>query len=171
MYRLCLTSGVLFLLGAGAGHAQESPVAAAAAATKSESTAPTRVESAPSVDDYYALAGIGEVQVPARRLERPVAARTAAQTIPAKTVPIQDLGQRTVCEQIKLPGSRIVVENRCSTSNVNDRSEAKLAAQRKEYTQLQIETLRREQDNMERMQREREMARERAIAAMALQGH
>jgi hypothetical protein len=169
MYRLCLTSAVLFVLGTASSQAQQATDTVASNA-QIESPAATDVASssteATPATDPFALAGISEIQVPARRLPQRVAT-----PLPIKTVEIADTGERTVCEDLTLPGSRIVVQKRCYTTNIYDRSEAKLAAQRKESTKLEVEQLRRYQYRMEMQQRERDMARERAVAAMVIQGH
>ena len=76
-----------------------------------------------------------------------------------------------MCEDIGLPGSRIVVEKRCHTYNIYDRSEMKLAEEKKEQTKRTLSEVRRMEDNLEREQRQREWNRERAIAAMVVGTH
>jgi hypothetical protein len=88
-------------------------------------------------------------------------AMPAAAVAATGSVNVQELSQRTVCEQIRRPGSRIVIANRCYTPDANPEGDARRA----ELVRQQMDELRREQEAMERMalEREREMARQRAL--------
>jgi hypothetical protein len=95
----------------------------------------------------------------------------AAEATPPKTVELKDIGERTVCEDVGLPGSRMVVGKRCHTYNIYDRSDMRLADEKKEQTKQTLAELRRMEDNLEREQRQREWDRERAVAAMVGGAH
>ena len=75
-----------------------------------------------------------------------------------ETVDVAELDQKTVCEQIKRPGSRIVVETRCYTPDARSNDAAV-----KEEVERVKEILRREQENLERQQRERELGQQRVV--------
>jgi len=77
----------------------------------------------------------------------------------------------TVCEDVGLPGSRMVVGHRCRTYNIYDRSDMKAADEKKEQTKQTLTNLRRMQDNLERDQRQQEWNRERAVAALVMGSH
>ena len=57
-----------------------------------------------------------------------------------------------------MTGSRMVIERRCYTRDATDPQ----AAYREEIVRLEVEEFRRQQAAMERMEREREAARQRA---------
>jgi hypothetical protein len=114
-----------------------------AAPTKTVETASSTVDNAPATDEVT----------------------------PTKTVEIKDTGERTKCEEIGVPGSRMVVGKRCYTYNINDRSDIKLADAKKEQTKETLQDLRRMQDNLEREQRQQEWNRERAVAALVMGSH
>ena len=121
-----------------------------AAPTKTVETAPSTVDNAPSTDE---------------------SAPSTDEVTATKTIEIKDTGERTKCEEIGLPGSRIVVGKRCYTYNINDRSDMKLAEQKKEHTKQTVQDLRRMQDNLESEQRQQEWNRERAVAALVMGTH
>jgi hypothetical protein len=98
-------------------------------------------------------------------------ALTTDEVTPTKTVEIKDTGERTKCEQIGLPGSRMVVGKRCYTYNIYDRSDMKLADEKKEQTKQTLQDLRRMQDNLDAEQRQQEWNRERAVAALVMGAH
>ena len=198
MYRLCLTSVVLLALGTGASLAQDTSTPAADNVARIDSAAPTAVDASPDADSTSNLnaesspALENDAQSPRatkrsmRRHATPAPAKTAevapAKTVevatpntvesaPIKTVEIKDTGERTKCEEIGLPGSRMVVGKRCYTYNINDRSDMKLAEQKREHTKQTVQDLRRMQDNLESEQRQQEWNRERAVAALVMGTH
>ena len=122
----------------------------AAESTKAVETAPSTVDNAPSTDE---------------------SAPSTDEVTATKTVEIKDTGERTKCEEIGLPGSRMVVGKRCYTYNIYDRSDMKLADEKKEHTKQTLQDLRRMQDNLEAEQRQQEWNRERAVAALVMGGH
>lgn len=89
------------------------------------------------------------------------APRINADAVPMETVEISDFAEVTICEEIKRPGSRIVVGEYCYTQD--PRMAAVEDELRKQEVLLVQEQMRREQENMERMQRELEMARQRSM--------
>ena len=198
MYRLCLTSVVLLALGTGASLAQGTSTPAADNIAKIDSAAPTVLESSSTADSTSNLnaepspAVANDAQSAratkrsTRRHTTPAPTKTVevapTETVeiaptktvdiaPTKTVEIKDTGERTVCEDIGLPGSRIIVEKRCHTYNINDRSDMKLADEKKEQTKRTLNEVRRMEDNLELEQRQQEWNRERAIAALVLGTH
>lgn len=74
------------------------------------------------------------------------------------SVSLSEMSQPTICEDIRRPGSRIVIERRCYTPDANPEYDA----YRQQMVYQQIEMLRREQEEMERAMREREEAMRRA---------
>lgn len=82
-----------------------------------------------------------------------------------KSVDVAAYAQRTVCEQIKHPGSRIVIGERCYTL---DQSPATEEA-RREMVRLQVEQLRKDQERREIWQQQMEMERQREIMRRAIQ--
>jgi hypothetical protein len=82
------------------------------------------------------------------------------------SVSLNDMSRPTICEDIRRPGSRIVVERRCYTPDANPEYDA----HRQHMVYQQIEMLRREQEEMERMAREREEASRRAAMEQAMRG-
>jgi hypothetical protein len=80
------------------------------------------------------------------------------------SVSLTEMSQRTVCEDIRRPGSRIVIERRCYTPDANPEYDA----QRQHMVYQQLEMLRREQEEMERMARERDEAMRRAAMEQAM---
>jgi hypothetical protein len=182
MYRLCLTSLVLFALGTGASLAQGTSTSAADPIATIDEPAPTAVDSSstaaststPSAEPSPAVENDGQPARETKRSTRRHAAPASTKTDenePTKTVEIKDTGERTVCEDIGLPGSRMVVGKRCRTYNIYDRSDMKQAEQKKEQTKQAIAEVRRMQDNLELEQRQREWDRERATAALVLGSH
>jgi hypothetical protein len=195
MYRLCLMSVGLFALGTGASLAEGSSTPAADNIATIDSAAPTALDS-PSTTDANSNAerspAVGSDAQSTRATKRstrrhatPAPTKTgetapsnvdgtapsnADETAPLKTVELKDTGERTKCEEIGLPGSRIVLGKRCYTYNINDRSEMKLADEKKEQTKQTMSDLRRMQDNLELEQRQQEWNRERAAAAMVVGG-
>jgi hypothetical protein len=181
MYRLCLKSVVLFALGTGASLAQDTSTPAADPVATIDAAAPTAVDSAstpsaskPNAELSPAVENDGQ---PARETKRSTTrhatpALTKTDEIePTKTVEIKDTGERTKCEDIVLPGSRMVMGKRCRTYNIYDRSDMKQAEEKKEQTKQAIADVRRMQDNLELEQRQREWDRERATAAVVLGSH
>jgi hypothetical protein len=196
MYRLCLTSAVLLALGAGASFAQGTSTLAADPVESTGSAASTALGSSSSVDSPVTPnserspavengAQSARATERSKRLHRTVAPAKTVETAPStvdnapstdevtvtKTVEIKDTGERTKCEDIGLPGSRMVVGKRCYTYNIHDRTDMKLADQKKEQTKQTVQDLRRMQDNLERQQRQQEWNRERAAAALVMGTH
>jgi len=198
MYRLCLASGVFLALGTGASLAQGISTPAADDIATTDSAVPTALElsstaDSPSNPNAEPSPAVEKDTQSARRTKRstrrhtpPAPTKTAGsastktvesaptetlESALSRTVELKDTGERTVCEDIGLPGSRIVVEKRCHTYNIYDRSEMKLADEKREQTKRTMSELRRMQDNLEREQRQREWDRERAIAAMVGGAH
>ncbi len=187
MYRLCLTSVVLFALGTGASLAQGTSTPAADNIATIDSAAPTALDSSstadstsdPNAEPSPAVENDAQSARATKRSTRrhttPAPTKTVetaptktVEIAPTKTVEIKDTGERTVCEDIGLPGSRMVVGKRCHTYNIYDRSDMKLAEEKKEQTKQTLTDLRRMEDNLEREQRQREWDRERAVAAMVV---
>jgi len=185
MYRLCLTSAVL-ALWTGASLAQDTSTPAQDTSTPAADRIATSESAAPTVLDSPSTADSGSN--PKAKPSPPIDndARSARETkrsmrrhstpAPAdegeiKTVEIKDTGERTVCEDIGLPGSRMVVGKRCHTYNINDRTDMRQAEEKKEETKRAITEVRRMQDNLEMEQRQREWERERATAAVVLGTH
>ena len=196
MYRLCLTSAVLFALGTGVSLAQDrstpaaDPIATIDSATPTaldtpataESTSNPNAEPSPAVEN-----GAQSARATKRSTRRhsTAAPTTTVETAPptvdnapstdevtaTKTIEIKDTGERTKCEEIGLPGSRMVVGKRCYTYNIYDRSDMKLADEKKEHTKQTLQDLRRMQDNLEAEQRQQEWNRERAVAALVMGSH
>ena len=182
MYRLCLTSLVLFALGTGASLAQGASTPAADQIAAIDSAAPTALDSSTTADSTS-----NPNAEPSRAVENEAQAASATKrstrrhTTPAptktdeiaetKTIELKDTGERTVCEDVGLPGSRIVVGKRCRTYNIHDRDDMKMAEEKKEETKRAITEVQRMQDNLERQQRQREWDRERAIAALVVGTH
>ena len=196
MYRLCLTSAVLLALGSGASLAQGTSTPAADPIETIDSAAPTALGSSSTVDspanpNAEPSPAVENSAQPSRASKRAARRHTAAESTkavetapstaenasttdevtPAKTVEIKDTGERTVCEDIGLPGSRMVVGKRCRTYNIYDRSDMKLADEKKEHTKQTLQDLRRMQDNLEAEQRQQEWNRERAVAALVMGTH
>jgi hypothetical protein len=196
MYRLCLTSAVLLALGSGASLAQGTSTPAAAPIETIDSATPTALGSSPTVDspanpNAEPLPAVENGAQSARATKRSTRRHSTAaptktvETAPStvdntpstdevtatKTVEIKDTGERTKCEEIGLPGSRMVVGKRCYTYNINDRSDMKLAEQKREHTKQTVQDLRRMQDNLDREQRQQEWNRERAVAAVVMGAH
>ena len=196
MYRLCLTSAVLFALGTGVSLAQDRSTPAADPIETIDSAAPTALGSSSTVDspanpNAEPSPAVENGAQSARATKRSTrrhstaAPTTTVETAPptvdnapstdevtaTKTIEIKDTGERTKCEEIGLPGSRIVVGKRCYTYNINDRSDMKLAEQKKEHTKQTVQDLRRMQDNLESEQRQQEWNRERAVAALVMGTH
>ena len=190
MYRLCLTSVVVFALGTGASLAEETSTPTADNVATIDSAAPTALDSSsaadaashPNAEHSPAVANDAQsanatnrplrrhaTQAPNKTIE--VAATGTDENAPTKTVEIKDLGERTVCEDVGLPGSRMVVGHRCRTYNIHDRSDMKVAEEKKEQTKQALADLRRMQDNLEREQRQQEWNRERAVAALVMGAH
>lgn len=195
MYRLCLSSVVLFALGTGASLAEGTSTPAAPEIATIDSVAPTAVDSStaadPAPNPNAGASPAVENRAPSARATKrstrrhgtraPTTVETTPSTVensptpgevtPPKTVEIRDTGERTKCEEIGLPGSRMVVGKRCYTYNIYDRSEAKLAEAKKEQTKQTLQDLRRMQDNLDREQRQQEWNRERAVAALVMGTH
>jgi hypothetical protein len=189
MYRLCLTSLVLFALGTGASHAQGTSAPAADPIATTGSAAPTALDSSsiadspsnPNAEPSPAVENDAQstraTKRSARRHTPPAPTKTVeaapaepGEVVPTKTIELKDTGERTVCEDIGLPGSRMVVGKRCHTYNIHDRDDAKLAEEHKEQTKQTLRELRQMQDNLELEQRQQEWNRERAIAALVVGG-
>jgi len=193
MYRLCLTSAVLLALGTGASLAQGTSTTAADRIETIDSAAPTSPGSSSTIDspanpNAEPSPAVQNGAQSARATKRSTRRHSAAaptktvETAPSKvdnapstdeitatkTVEIKDTGERTKCEEIGLPGSRMVVGKRCYTYNINDRSDMKLAEQKREHTKQTVQDLRRMQDNLESAQRQQEWNRERAVAALVM---
>ena len=185
MYRLCLTSVVLLALGTGASLAQGTSTPAADniatidwplrppcdSSSTADSTSNPNAEPSPAVENDAQSARATKRSTrrhttPAPTQPVETAPTKTVEIAETKTVEIKDTGERTVCEDIGLPGSRIIVEKRCHTYNIYDRSDMKLAEEKKEQTKRTLTELRRMEDNLELEQRQREWDRERAIAAM-----
>jgi hypothetical protein len=182
MYRLCLTSVVLLALGTGASLAQDASTSAADNVATIDSAAPTALDSSstadstsnPNAEPSRAIENDAQSAPATKRSTRRHTVPAPTQTVetaPTKTVEIKDLGERTVCEEVGLPGSRIVVGKRCRTYNIHDRSDMKMAEDKKEQTKQTLTDLRRMQDNLEREQRQQEWNRERAVAALVMGAH
>src|SRR6185295_3475594 len=137
MYRLCLTSAVLLALATGASLAQDTSTPADNIATI-DSAAPTALDSSSaggSASNPSAEPAVKNGAQSARDAKGPPRRHTTAaptrtidtvssttdETGDTKTVEIKDLGERTVCEDVGLPGSRMVVGHRCHTYNIHDR--------------------------------------------------
>jgi hypothetical protein len=148
MYRLFVSTAVLALLAPGAARTQES-----VAPRAPDAAAPITVP-APQAE---------ALPISAPRLE------ALPPATPVKNVEIEEVVGRTVCESVKLPGSRIVVRKVCYTRNPYDKAQARQLAERDEITKTRIAELRRDQEYMERRQRDLELARERAIAHQLMQ--
>src|SRR5262249_6690343 len=142
MYRLCLTSMVLFALGTGSSLAQDASAPAADPIATTDSPAPAAIDSSSIADSASnpkaepSPPAVKDDAQPSRDTKRstrrhPAAAPTAAEVEPIKTVEIRDTGERTVCEDVGMPGSRMVVGKRCRTYNIYDRSDMKLADEKK----------------------------------------
>jgi hypothetical protein len=194
MYRLCLTSVVLLALGTGASLAQgpstsadqiatiDSAASAALDPSTADSTANPNAEPSQAFENgaqprratkrsmrrHATAAPTKTVETAPTTVE---SALTTAESAPTTTVEIKDTGERTKCEDISLPGSRMVVGKRCHTYNIYDRDDARLAEEHSEQTKQTMRELRRMQDNLELEQRQQEWNRERAIAAMAVGSH
>jgi hypothetical protein len=189
---------VLFALGTGASIAQDTSTPAAGPIATIDSVAPTALDSSATADstantNAEPSPGVENDAQPARANKRSmrrhataastktaeVAPTTTAESAPTttgeieptKTVEIKDTGERTVCEDVGLPGSRMVVGKRCHTYNIYDRVDAKLAAENTEQTKRTLTELRHMQDNLELEQRQQEWNRERAIAGAVLGTH
>jgi hypothetical protein len=194
MYRLCLTSVVLLALGTGTSFAEDASTPAAdeiattdsAAAAALDSTAVStsnpNAEPSPAAENRAQSARATKraakrhgTAAPTKTVDSaPTSVETAAATdeaIPTKTVEIKDNGERTKCEEIGLPGSRMVVGKRCYTYNIYDRSDMKRADEKKEQTKQTLQDLRRMQDNLDAEQRQQEWNRERAVAALVMGSH
>ena len=190
MYRLCLTSVVLFALGTGTSLAEDNSTPAADNIATIDSAAPTALDSSPTADSTSDLNAEPSPAVendaqsaratkrstrrhttPAPTESVATAPTSTAEVAPTKTVEIKDLGERTVCEDVGLPGSRMVVGKRCYTYNIHDRSDMKVAEEKKEQTKQTLTDLRRMQDNLEREQGQQEWNRERAVAALVMGAH
>ncbi len=190
MYRLCLTSAVLFALVTGASLAQDTSTPAAdniatiALATPSaigssstaDSASNRNAEPSPAVENDAQSARESNRSIRRHANAAPTkttgtATSTMDESAETKTVEIKDLGERTVCEDVGLPGSRMVVGHRCRTYNIHDRSDMKVAEEKKEQTKQALTDLRRMQDNLEREQRQQEWNRERAVAALVVGTH
>jgi hypothetical protein len=181
---------VLFALGTGASLAQGTSTPAADNIATIGSAAPTALDPSSTADSTSNLNAEPSPAVEndaqsaratkrsTRRHTTPAPTKTVetaptetVEIAPTKTVEIKDTGERTVCEDIGLPGSRIIVGKRCHTYNIYDRSEMKLAEEKKEETKRAISEVRRMEDNLELEQRQREWDRERAIAALVVGTH
>jgi hypothetical protein len=173
---------VLLALGTGASLAQGTSTPAADNIATTDSAAPTVLDSSSTADSTSNLNAEPSPAVEndaqsARATKRSTRGHTTpaptktVEIAPTKTVEIKDTGERTVCEDIGLPGSRIIVEKRCHTYNIYDRSEMKLAEEKQEQAKRAIGEVRRMEDNLELEQRQREWDRERAIAAMVVGTH
>jgi hypothetical protein len=181
---------VLFALGTGTSLAEDNSTPAADNIATIDSAAPTTLDSSPTADSTSDLNAEPSPAVEndaqsaratkrsTRRHTTPAPTKTVetaptetVEIAPTKTVEIKDTGERTVCEDIGLPGSRIIVGKRCHTYNIYDRSEMKLAEEKKEETKRAISEVRRMEDNLELEQRQREWDRERAIAALVVGTH
>jgi len=174
-------SVVLFALGTGASLAQDQPAPAADANETSDPAAPTardpsttaesnsnsNAERSPVIEDNAQSARASKRST---RRHTPAPTETV-ETAPTKTVEIKDTGERTVCEDVGLPGSRMVIGKRCHTYNIHDRDDMRLADEKKEQTKQTLTELRRMEDDLERQQRQREWDRERAIAALVVGSH
>ena len=188
MYRLCLTSALLLALGTGASLAEGTSTPAADPIETIDSAAPADLGSSSTADssanpNAEPSPAVENGAQPARETKRSkrrhaTAAPTKTPEIEStetvevdKTVEIKDTGERTVCEEIGLPGSRMVVGKRCHTYNIYDRADMKQAEEKKEQTNRTLADLRRMEDNLEREQRQREWDRERAVAAMVGGAH
>ncbi len=194
MYRLCLTSVVLLALGTGTSLAEDSSTPAAGEIATIDSAAPAALDSTadstsnPSAEPSPAAENRAQSSRATKRATRRHSttaptktvetapstvenAATADEVTPTKTVEIKDNGERTKCEEIGLPGSRMVVGKRCYTYNIYDRSDIKAADEKKEQTKQTLQDLRRMQDNLEREQRQQEWNRERAVAALVMGSH
>jgi hypothetical protein len=110
-----------------------------------------------SAELVASLAPVGAADASAPAVE-PAAATDPV--TPAATVAVSQLGGETICEDIKLPASRIVVQRRCYT---RDAAWASQAEANKEVVRRQLDELRRMDNAREQQQREIEMNRERAI--------
>ena len=99
-----------------------------------------------------AAANLAEPAVAANAVT-PVDAQTQAITAAIATIPgaVKTLADDKICEPTTLPGSRIVVGQTCYSPSA-----------RAANTQLQVDELRREQDMLERAERDREQQRQRA---------
>jgi hypothetical protein len=189
MYRLCLKSLVLFALGTGASLAQETSSPAADPLATIDSAAPAALDSLSTVDPASNPNAEASTAVEndahstraskraARRHTTPASTNTVevastepGEVTPTKTIELKDTGERTVCEDIGLPGSRMVVGKRCHTYNIHDRDDAKLADEKREQTKQTLRELRQMQDNLELEQRQQEWNRERAVAALVVGG-
>jgi hypothetical protein len=69
-----------------------------------------------------------------------------------------EMSQPTVCEQVRRPGSRIILEHRCYTPDADPENDS----YRQQMVYEQVEMIRREQEEMQRIMREREEAMRRA---------
>jgi hypothetical protein len=144
---------VLFALGTGASLAQDTSTPAADNNATIGSAAPTALDSSstddstsnPNAEPSPALEKDAQSARAAKRSTRrhttPAPANTVeiaptetVEVAPTKTVEIKDTGERTVCEDVGLPGSRMVVSKRCHTYNIYDRSDMRLAEEKKEQT-------------------------------------
>ena len=190
MYRLCLTSAVLFALGTGASLAQDTSTPAAGNVATIDSAAPSAIDSSstaasasnrnaepsPVVENDAQAAREANRSIRRHANTAPTnttgtARSTKDENAETKTVEIKDLGERTVCEDVGLPGSRMVVGHRCRTYNIHDRSDMKAAEEKNEQTKQTLADLRHMQDNLEREQRQQEWNRERAAAALVMGSH
>jgi hypothetical protein len=190
MYRLCLTSVALLALGTGASLAQGTSAPAADNIATIDSVAPSALDSLsaadstsnPNAEPSPAVEKDAQSTRATKRSTRrhttpaptetiETAPTNTAEVTPTKTVEIKDTGERTVCEEVGLPGSRMVVGKRCRTYNIHDRSDMKVAEEKKEQTKQTLTDLRRMQDNLEREQRQQEWNRQRAVAALVMGTH
>jgi hypothetical protein len=181
---------VLFALGTGASLAQDTSTPAADKIAAIDSAAPITLDSSstadstsnPNAEPSPAVAKGAQapretkgsirrhtVSAPTKTID--TAPSTTDEIGETKMVEIKDLGERTVCEDVILSGSRMVLGHRCRTYNINDRSDMKAADEKKEQTKQTLTDLRRMQDNLEREQRQQEWNRERAAAALVMGSH
>jgi hypothetical protein len=180
---------VLVALGTGASLAQGTSTPAADNVATIDSAAPTVLDSSaadstsslnaepsPAVENDAQSARATKRST--RRHSAPAPTKTGeiapSKTVeidPTKAVEIKDTGERTVCEDVGLPGSRIILGKRCHTYNIYDKDDMKLADEKKEQTKRALSEVRRMEDNLELEQRQQEWNRERAIAALVLGTH
>jgi hypothetical protein len=84
-----------------------------------------------------------------------------AAAAPVATHDISEFDQVTVCEDVKSPGSRLVRGQVCYTHDAS--YAATQDEQRRQEVELVQREFQRQQEHLERMQREREMARQTVI--------
>jgi hypothetical protein len=92
------------------------------------------------------------------------AAASAASPAVDLAVNYSEMNQPTVCQDIRRPGSRIIVERRCYTPD----AEPEDTAYQQQMVLQQVERFRREQEEMERAMRERDEAIRRAGIEQAM---